>query len=175
MFQEAKPSPGHHHLRTKSARLFLSERSKLYLHSCVASPFAQCVRTFSLYSLRQKRLSRSQQVHFFAAHPCDPLPGVCCVLLGLVHPRLGPPQPNHVLQRAHLPDRQSHGAAEPPCVHGAGAAQEDRRQHLQQAGWMRSGLDGRLRGCVAARRVAGSQTVAVICRVSLRVSSGGCP
>lgn len=54
--------------------------------------------------------------------------------MGLIHPRFRAPQPHHVLQRTHLPDRQSHCAAQPPCLHGAGAPQEDRCQHLQQTG-----------------------------------------
>lgn len=66
-------------------------------------------------------------------HPFPPT-GVSAVLVGLVHPRLGAPQPGDLAQRAHLPDHQSHGAAQPPRLHGAGGPQEDRRQHLQQTG-----------------------------------------
>ncbi|KAL0171175.1 hypothetical protein M9458_031486, partial [Cirrhinus mrigala] len=57
---------------------------------------------------------------------------VGCVFLGFVHPRLHPSEPHHDAQRANLPDRESHGSAQSPGVCGAGAAQEDRRQHLQQ-------------------------------------------
>lgn len=61
-------------------------------------------------------------------------PGVSSVLLGLLHSRLGAPQSRHVFQRAYLPDRESHGAAQPPGLPGASAAQEDQCEHLQQAG-----------------------------------------
>lgn len=61
-------------------------------------------------------------------------PGVSSVLLGLLYSRLGAPQSRHVFQRAYLPDCESHCAAQPPGLPGAGAAQEDRCKHLQQAG-----------------------------------------
>lgn len=56
------------------------------------------------------------------------------MLVGFVHPRLRPSEPRHGAQRTHLSDRESHSAAQPPGLNGAGPAQENRRQHLQQTG-----------------------------------------
>ena len=74
------------------------------------------------------------QGHVLVLIRAEPVSGVCGVLLGLLHPQLSAPQPHHVAQRAHLPDHQGNAAAQPPRLHGAGGPQEDRCQHLQQAG-----------------------------------------
>ena len=58
---------------------------------------------------------------------------MCCGLLGLVHPRLSPPEPRDADVRARVPDCEGRGASESPRVHGARAEEANLHQHLQEA------------------------------------------
>lgn len=93
------------------------------------------MKSFPHVSTLTADLSVSRWLRFTELkHIFSYISAVCYLLLGLIYPRFCTSEPRHVSQWTHLPDHQSHSAAQPPSLHGAGAPQEDRCQHLQQAG-----------------------------------------